>query len=160
MLAEVHRQRFKSRTIVFTNGCFDILHAGHIESFNKAAEQGDFLIVAVNSDASVKRLQKGPNRPVNNETARITLLASLVMIDAVILFDEDTPLELIKAIMPDVLVKGGDYTVEQVVGAKEVIANGGRVAIIPLLPGFSTTNIIEAVQKGNGDQESGIGVAP
>lgn len=136
------------------------MHAGHIESFNKAAELGDFLIVAVNSDDSVKRLQKAPNRPVNNETARMVLLSSLMMIDAVILFDEDTPLELITALMPDVLVKGGDYTVDQVVGAKEVIAAGGRVEIIPLLPGFSTTGIIEAVQKGNGDQGTGISVAP
>lgn len=109
---------------------------------------GDFLIVAVNTDDSVKRLQKAPNRPVNNEQARVTLLSSLMMIDAVILFNEDTPYELISAILPDVLVKGGDYTVEQVVGAKEVMANGGRVEIIPLLPGFSTTGIIEKVQKG------------
>lgn len=144
----MNRQRFKGRTIVFTNGCFDILHAGHIESFNKAAGLGDVLIVAVNTDDSVKRLQKAPNRPINNENARLTLLSSLVMIDAVILFNEDTPYSLITALMPDVLVKGGDYTVDQVVGAKEVIANGGRVEIISLLPGFSTTGIIEKAQKG------------
>ncbi len=144
--AERARQQFKGRKVVFTNGCFDILHAGHILSLNQAAAQGDFLIVAVNADASVKKL-KGPTRPVNNEQARATLLASLMMTDAVIIFEEDTPLHLITELMPDVLVKGGDYTIEQVVGAKEVLAAGGRVVIIPLLPGYSTTNIIEQVQK-------------
>ena len=132
--------------MVFTNGCFDILHAGHIQSLNEAAALGDFLVVAVNTDASVRKL-KGPERPVNNENARALLLASLMMVDAVILFDEDTPLNLITTLLPDVLVKGGDYTVEQVVGSKEVLAAGGKVHIIPLLPGFSTTGIIQQVQK-------------
>jgi D-glycero-beta-D-manno-heptose 1-phosphate adenylyltransferase len=113
---------------------------------NEAASLGDFLIVAVNADSSVKKL-KGPERPVNNESARMLLLASLVMTDAVILFEEDTPQQLITRILPDVLVKGGDYTISQVVGAEEVLANGGKVHIIPLLPGFSTTGIIHQVQK-------------
>lgn len=144
--AERACQQFKGRKVVFTNGCFDILHAGHILSLNQAATQGDFLIVAVNSDASVKKL-KGPSRPINNEQARATLLASLIMTDAVIIFEEDTPLQLITELSPDVLVKGGDYTIEQVVGAKEVLAAGGRVEIIPLLPGYSTTGIIEQMRK-------------
>jgi D-glycero-beta-D-manno-heptose 1-phosphate adenylyltransferase len=133
--------RVLSKTIVFTNGCFDILHAGHIQSLTQAANEGDFLIVGVNSDASVKQL-KGNNRPVNNEQSRAQVLASLSMVDVVVIFNEYTPLELIKKIMPDVLVKGGDYKLEDIAGAKEVIANGGRVVINPILPGFSTTSII------------------
>jgi D-glycero-beta-D-manno-heptose 1-phosphate adenylyltransferase len=143
---ELLRQRLKSKTIVFTNGCFDILHAGHIQSLAQAAEFGQFLIVAVNSDASVKKL-KGPTHPVNDEQSRALLLASLTMVDAVIVFEEDTPQQLIAGLLPDVLVKGGDYTVEQIAGAKEVLANGGRVEIVPLLPGFSTTGIIEKMGK-------------
>jgi len=133
-------------TIAFTNGVFDILHEGHIFSLSQAAAEGEYLIVAVNSDASVKRL-KGPQRPVNNERSRALLLASLVMVDAVIIFEEDTPLNLVKALMPDVMVKGGDYTVEQIAGAKEVIANGGKVVINPLIDGISTTGIIEKMQQ-------------
>jgi len=130
------------RTIAFTNGVFDILHAGHIFSLSQAAKEADFLIVGVNSDDSVKRL-KGNSRPVNQQDARALIIASLIMVDAVIIFEEDTPLELINAIKPDVLVKGGDYTIEQIVGAKEVIANGGRVVINPILEGFSSSNIIK-----------------
>lgn len=138
--------RLCSKTIAFTNGCFDILHEGHVFSLSQAAAEADCLIVGVNSDSSTRRL-KGPTRPVNNEHSRSLLLASLVMTDAVILFEEDTPLELIKAIMPDVLVKGGDYTVEQIAGAKEVIANGGRVVINPIVEGFSTTGLIELIKN-------------
>jgi D-beta-D-heptose 7-phosphate kinase/D-beta-D-heptose 1-phosphate adenosyltransferase len=133
--------RVLSKTVVFTNGCFDILHAGHIQSLTQAANEGDYLVVGLNSDASVKKL-KGDNRPVNNEQSRAEVLASLSMVDAVVFFTEDTPLELIKKIMPDILVKGGDYKLEEIVGAKEVIANGGRVVINSILPGFSTTSII------------------
>jgi D-glycero-beta-D-manno-heptose 1-phosphate adenylyltransferase len=133
--------RVLSKTVVFTNGCFDLLHAGHIQSLTQAADEGDYLVVALNSDASVKKL-KGDNRPVNTEQTRAQVLASLSMVDAVVVFSEDTPLELIKKIMPDVLVKGGDYKLEEIAGAKEVIANGGRVVINPILPGFSTTSII------------------
>jgi rfaE bifunctional protein nucleotidyltransferase chain/domain len=137
---DVYRWKFFGKKIVFTNGCFDILHAGHIESLSQASAFGDILIVGLNSDDSVKRL-KGDHRPIQNENNRATLLASLYMVDAVVLFKEDTPLELIKNILPDVLVKGGDYTPDSIVGAKEVIANGGNVEIIPLVPGLSTTNL-------------------
>ena len=115
--------RLINKTIAFTNGVFDILHEGHIKILSQAASFSDVLIVGVNSDASVKRL-KGNNRPVNNEQSRSLLLASLIMVDAVILFDEDTPLNLIKSILPDVLIKGGDYTQETIVGANDVLANG------------------------------------
>lgn len=138
--------RLLGKTVAFTNGCFDILHEGHIYSLSQAAAEADYLVVGVNSDASVKRL-KGPARPVNNEQSRSLLLASLVMTDAVVVFDEDTPLNLITAIMPDVIVKGGDYTVEQIVGAKEVMANGGRVVINPIVEGFSTTGLIELIKQ-------------
>lgn len=144
LLRQVNTWRFLTKKIVFTNGCFDILHEGHIHSLSQAASAGDILIVGANSDASVKKL-KGDTRPVNNEHSRCLILASLAIVDAVILFNEDTPLELIKTLMPDVLVKGGDYTVEQIAGAKEVIANGGEVKIVPLLKGFSTTGLIEKI---------------
>lgn len=136
-----------SKKIAFTNGVFDILHEGHIFSLSQAAREGDILIVGVNADASVKRL-KGESRPVNRQDSRALLLASLVMVDAVVIFDEDTPLELVIEIMPDVMVKGGDYTVEQVAGGREVMANGGRVVINPLMEGFSTTSLIEQIRKG------------
>ena len=143
---QVNRWRLKNKKIVFTNGVFDILHEGHIASLSEAASHGDILIVGLNADASVKRL-KGESRPVNNEHSRAILLASLLITDAVILFEEDTPLNIIKLIMPDVLVKGGDYTIEQIAGAKEVIANGGEVKIASILQGFSTTAIIEKMKK-------------
>jgi D-glycero-beta-D-manno-heptose 1-phosphate adenylyltransferase len=138
--------RAKGKSIVLTNGVFDILHQGHIFSLSEAAKEADYLIVGLNADASVKRL-KGDKRPVNNQDARAQILACLLMVDAVVLFEEDTPLELIKAVKPDVLVKGGDYTVAQIAGANEVIANGGRVVINPLLDGFSTTGIIDELKK-------------
>ena len=147
IVQKAEQWRVLGKKIVFTNGVFDILHEGHIFSLSQAAKEADFLIVGLNADASVKRL-KGESRPVNNQESRALVLASLVMIDAVVLFEEDTPLELIKSIMPDVLVKGGDYTVQQIVGAKEVIAKGGRVVINPILMGFSTTGIIEQAKKG------------
>lgn len=136
------RWRMSGKRIAFTNGVFDILHRGHIFSLSAAAQEADYLVVGLNADASVKRL-KGESRPVNDQEARALVLASLVIVDAVVLFEEDTPLELIKALLPDVLMKGGDYTIDQVAGAKEVIANGGRVVINPVLEGFSTTNIIQ-----------------
>jgi rfaE bifunctional protein nucleotidyltransferase chain/domain len=145
---QVKRWRLLNKTIVFTNGVFDILHQGHIASLSEAALFGHILIVAINSDASVKRL-KGESRPVNHEASRTLLMASLLMVDAVIVFEEDTPLNLITAIMPDVLVKGGDYTREQIAGAKEVIAHGGEIKIVPILEGFSTTAIIEKMKSGN-----------
>jgi len=132
-------------TVSFTNGVFDILHEGHILSLSEAAKEADYLIVGINSDASVKRL-KGPERPVNSENSRALLMAAMVLADAVVIFEEDTPLRLISTLLPDVIVKGGDYTLEQIVGAKEVMANGGRVVINPILEGFSTTGIIEKMR--------------
>jgi D-beta-D-heptose 7-phosphate kinase/D-beta-D-heptose 1-phosphate adenosyltransferase len=138
--------RFKSNPIIFTNGCFDLLHDGHIDLLCKAKQLHGKLIVGVNSDASVKRL-KGENRPVKNEQSRLFQLAALHMVDGVILFEEDTPLELIKRINPDILVKGGDYNENTIVGASEVKQKGGRVEIINLVEGFSTTNLIEKISK-------------
>lgn len=146
LLKQAGRWKFLQKKIAFSNGCFDILHEGHIFSLSQAAKEGDVLIVGINSDASTKRL-KGPSRPVNNEHSRALLIASLIMVDAVVIFEEDTPLEIITAILPGTIVKGGDYTVEQIVGAKEVIANGGRVVINPIMQGFSTTGIIEKIHR-------------
>ena len=134
------------RNIAFTNGVFDIIHPGHIFSLSQAAKEGDYLIVGINSDESVKRL-KGNERPIMPQDSRALILASLLIVDAVIIFEEDTPLELITAVMPDVLVKGGDYTIGQIAGAKEVIANGGRVVINPIAEGFSTSAIIEKMRQ-------------
>ena len=139
---QLRRWRLQNKKIVFTNGVFDILHEGHIASLSEAASFGDVLIVGLNADASVKRL-KGNNRPVNSEYSRTLLLASLVMVDAVIIFEEDTPLELIIGIMPQVLVKGGDYTIQNIVGARETLINCGEVKIVPIAEGFSTTSIIK-----------------
>jgi D-beta-D-heptose 7-phosphate kinase/D-beta-D-heptose 1-phosphate adenosyltransferase len=134
------------KTVGFTNGCFDILHPGHIYSLSQTAKEADYLIVGLNSDASVKRL-KGPERPINNTDSRAIILSNLIMVDMVVVFEEDTPLELIKALEPNILVKGGDYTIEQIVGAKEVIAAGGKVIINPIIEGHSTTSIIEKIKK-------------
>lgn len=146
IIQRVAQWRLLNKMISFTNGVFDILHEGHIFSLSQAAREGDFLIVGLNADASVKRL-KGDARPVNKQESRALLLASLVIVDAVVLFEEDTPLNLITSVMPDVLVKGGDYSVDQIAGAKEVLANGGRVVINPIMEGFSTTSIIEQLKK-------------
>lgn len=148
--AEIIKQaaqwRVLAKKIAFTNGVFDILHEGHIFSLSQAAKEADYLIVGINSDTSVKKI-KGESRPVNSQNSRAIILASLIMIDAIVIFNEETPLELIKSIVPDVLIKGGDYTVEQIAGAKEVIANGGRVVINPIIEGFSTTGIINQLKK-------------
>lgn len=145
-LSELQQQvaewKAAGETVVFTNGCFDILHAGHISSLSDAAREGDRLIVAVNADQSVREL-KGSSRPINNEDARAVVLAALSMVDAVTVFSEPTPRDIIVSVQPDVLVKGGDYKVEQIAGAKEVLERGGRVVINPILEGFSTTAIIE-----------------
>lgn len=134
------------KTVAFTNGCFDILHQGHLFSIAQAAKEADYLVLGLNADASIKRL-KGPERPINSTESRALVMANLVLVDAVVVFEEDTPYELIKTLMPDVLVKGGDYTIDTIVGAKEVIANGGKVIINPIVEGFSTTNIIEKIKK-------------
>jgi D-beta-D-heptose 7-phosphate kinase/D-beta-D-heptose 1-phosphate adenosyltransferase len=143
---KVKAWKHEGKKIVFTNGVFDLLHKGHIYSLTQAAKEGDVLVVGLNSDSSVKIL-KGNSRPINSEDARALVLAALAMVDAVVLFEEETPLNLILSLMPDVLVKGGDYTVEQIAGAKEVIANGGKVLINPVLEGFSTTAIINAMKS-------------
>ncbi|HLG34415.1 MAG TPA: D-glycero-beta-D-manno-heptose 1-phosphate adenylyltransferase [Bacteroidia bacterium] len=137
---QLNRWRFFKKKIVFTNGCFDLLHAGHIDYLSKAADMGDALVIGLNSDESVKRL-KGKNRPINDQEQRSLILASLGFVSAVVLFDEDTPYNLISKIKPQVLVKGGDYKPEQIAGADVVLANGGEVRIIDLLPGYSTTDI-------------------
>ena len=143
---QLRRWNLLGKKIVFTNGVFDILHQGHIQILSEAATYADVLIVGVNSDASVKRL-KGESRPVNAEASRALVLAALLIVDAVIIFEEDTPLELIKFIKPHVLVKGGDYTLDTIVGAKEVMENKGEVKIIPLEEGFSTTGIINKMKN-------------
>ncbi len=140
--------KFKDRKIVFTNGCFDILHKGHVTYLAEAAELGDNLIVGLNSDESVKKLHKGPGRPIQDQDSRALILASLHHVSAVILFDEETPAELIKRVQPDVLVKGGDWKPEQIVGYDTVKANGGEVVSIDFVPGYSTTSIEQKIKSG------------
>lgn len=132
--------------VVFTNGVFDLLHPGHIDVLRGARAEGAHLVVGLNSDASVRRLGKGPERPVRSEADRAIVLAALELVDAVVIFDQDTPLELVRALEPDVIVKGGDYTPASVVGAADVTARGGRVVIIPVTPGHSTTSTIEKLR--------------
>lgn len=144
--ARISAWKVTGKTVAFTNGCFDILHQGHLFSIAQAAKEADYLIVGINSDASVKRL-KGPERPINSTESRALVMANLVLVDVVVVFEEDTPYELITSLLPDILVKGGDYTIETIVGAKEVIANGGKVIINPIVDGFSTTNIIKKIKK-------------
>jgi len=144
----VARYRAVGRRVVFTNGCFDILHEGHVTYLEAARKEGDCLIVGVNSDASVRRLGKGEDRPVNREQSRARLLAALGCVDHVVLFAEDTPQRLISALLPDVLVKGGDWPVEKIVGAAEVLAAGGRVLSIPLVENYSTTGLLEKIRRG------------
>jgi D-beta-D-heptose 7-phosphate kinase/D-beta-D-heptose 1-phosphate adenosyltransferase len=146
LVAEVSRRRQAGQTIVFTNGCFDLLHVGHARLLRQAAALGDYLVVGLNADASVRRL-KGPTRPLNTEDDRAELLAALECVDAVSLFHEDTPLAVIKAILPDVLVKGGDYRPEEVVGRAEVEAAGGRLVLIPLVEGHSTTRLVRRAER-------------
>lgn len=148
IIPEVKSWKERGEKVVFTNGCFDILHLGHADYLEKSRSLGDRLIVGVNTDASVKKL-KGPERPVNPEYARARLLAALEFVDAVILFDEDTPFELISHVIPDILVKGNDYTIENIVGADIVIKHGGEVKTISLVDGFSTTGIIGKIKTHN-----------
>lgn len=140
-------RRRQSGRVVFTNGVFDLLHPGHVDILVASRALGDALVVGLNTDASVRRL-KGPERPVRGEGDRALVLAALEAVDSVVLFDADTPLELIRALMPDVLVKGGDYSVETVVGAEDVLARGGKVIIVPLTPGHSTTGTVERMRSG------------
>jgi D-beta-D-heptose 7-phosphate kinase/D-beta-D-heptose 1-phosphate adenosyltransferase len=141
ILAEVRRQ---GKRIVFTNGCFDLLHPGHLYTLAQARALGEVLVVGINSDASVKRL-KGEHRPILREAERALLLSALELVDYVTVFNEDTPLELIRLLRPQILVKGGDWHPEAIVGREEVEGEGGRVVVIPYQPGFSTTGIIERI---------------
>ncbi len=145
----IRSHQFFNRSLVFTNGCFDILHAGHVDFLLRAADLGDVLIVGLNTDDSVRRL-KGNLRPLYDQHARATLLAALSFVHAVALFEEDTPENLIQSIVPDVLVKGGDYQPDNIVGASIVRQNNGRVVTLPLLKGYSTTNLINKI-KNNRD---------
>lgn len=147
LAARLNTWRLRDQKIVFTNGCFDLLHLGHIDYLSKAAAIGDKLVVGVNSDASNHRL-KGPGRPINDEQSRSYLLAALFFVDAVCIFDEDTPYELIRLLRPDVLVKGADYTIDQIVGADLVLAGGGKVKTIEYLAGYSTTAIEQKIRAG------------
>lgn len=157
LVKAISRWRLKSERIVLTNGVFDILHSGHVDYLARAAKLGNRLIIGINSDDSVKRLGKGDDRPINNEMARAQVISALASVDAVVLFNEDTPLQLIKSLKPDVLVKGGDYdpletntaSSKYMVGSDIVIANGGVVEAIPFLEGYSSTSIINKI-KGIG----------
>jgi D-beta-D-heptose 7-phosphate kinase/D-beta-D-heptose 1-phosphate adenosyltransferase len=144
----VKQLKNSDKKVAFTNGCFDILHPGHISSLSQAAATADFLIVGLNSDLSVKRL-KGEGRPINDQDSRALMLAALSMVDAIVVFEEDTPLELIKQVLPDVLVKGGDYTEDQIAGAREVKEAGGKVVINPIVDGFSTTFLIQKLRSNS-----------
>lgn len=145
MLQQCNVWRGQGQKIVFTNGCFDILHHGHLQLLASAANLGNKLVLALNTDASVKRL-KGQERPITHENDRAFQVASLLCVDAVCLFDEDTPEQLIHLLQPNVLVKGGDYTIDTIVGAPFVIAHGGSVAVIPFVEGYSTTSIIGRIK--------------
>jgi D-beta-D-heptose 7-phosphate kinase/D-beta-D-heptose 1-phosphate adenosyltransferase len=144
--ALVARQRAEGRTIVFTNGVFDLLHPGHLRYLQQARALGDWLIVGLNADASVRR-NKGGNRPINAEAERAELLAALDCVDAVVIFPEDTPAEIVRALEPDILVKGADWPADQIVGRDSVEASGGRVVLIPVEQGHSTTALIEKVRQ-------------
>ncbi len=146
LLAIVRKRRNCGQRVVFTNGCFDILHAGHVDYLQKARREGDLLIVGLNNDASICSI-KGPQRPVNNEQNRARVLAALGCVDAIVLFAEDTPVDLIKALVPDVLVKGADWKEDEIAGAAEVKKNGGRVALIPFVSNESTSGIIDAIRS-------------
>ncbi len=144
MSSTLAQWRAKEQKIVFTNGCFDLLHYGHLHYLSQARDLGDRLVIGLNSAASVSRL-KGPHRPINDELTRTHLLAALAMVDAVVVFEEDTPLELIRMVQPDVLVKGGDWRPEQIVGSDVVLEKGGQVFSLPFIQGYSTTNIEQKI---------------
>ncbi|ARS37107.1 D-glycero-beta-D-manno-heptose 1-phosphate adenylyltransferase [Pontibacter actiniarum] len=146
LLEQVQKWRAQGQQIVFTNGCFDLLHLGHVDYLEKARQLGDKLVLGLNTDASISRI-KGPSRPLQDEMSRARVMASLLFIDAVVLFDEDTPLNLIQAVQPDILVKGDDYAVEQIVGHEVVQARGGAVKTVPLVKGYSTTSIVNKIEN-------------
>jgi len=146
--SQLENWRSTNQKIVFTNGCFDLLHFGHIDYLAKARDLGDKLIVGLNTDASVQKL-KGSSRPIKDEVSRAHLLASMQFVDAVILFDQETPINLISQIKPDVLVKGGDYTIEGIVGHEVVQKNGGEVCTLDFVQGYSSSTLIDKIKKGN-----------
>ncbi len=143
---KINEWKKNGHKVVFTNGCFDILHLGHLDYLEKSRNLGDRLVIGLNTDGSVRQL-KGPNRPINSELSRSRMLAALAFVDLVIAFDEETPLELIKKVKPDILIKGKDYSIENIVGAEFVLGNGGEVKTIEILEGYSTTEIINKIKK-------------
>lgn len=145
-MSQIKAWKKEGETIVFTNGCFDLLHIGHIAYLKEAKSQGNRLVVGVNSDASVSRL-KGPNRPIKDEENRLAILSSLEMVDMCILFAEETPFEIVKRILPDVIVKGGDWRIDQIIGSDIVINNGGKAKSLQFVPGYSTTRLEEKIKK-------------
>ncbi len=145
---KVNIWRMKGDRIVFTNGCFDILHRGHVEYLQEAAALGERLIIGVNSDGSVRRQGKAPDRPLNDQDSRAKVLAALRLVDAVVVFDQDTPIDLIKVLSPDVLVKGGDWSEDKIVGSQHVRSYGGDVRSLKLVDGFSTTALVEKIRHG------------
>lgn len=147
LLTRAHAWRVRGERIVFTNGCFDLLHAGHVENLEQARRLGDRLVVGLNSDSSVQRL-KGPSRPILSQHDRARLLAALEAVDAVVVFDEDTPADLIGALLPEVLVKGGDYAIHEIAGHEAVLAAGGRVETLPLVAGYSTSALVGRIRQG------------
>jgi len=146
LMKKIEKWRSENKKIVFTNGCFDLIHLGHIEILARSSDFGDKLIIGVNSDLSIKKL-KGKNRPIIEESSRIKQLSALEFVDAVVLFDEDTPLKLIETIKPDVITKGGDYTAKNIVGNEVVSQKNGEVVIIPLTRGYSTTSILNKIKN-------------
>lgn len=146
MRHQVQRWRLLNKNIVLTCGSFDILHEGHLELLSQSAILGDILVVGIHSDRMIKSL-KGENRPFHNEQFRLKILASLSIVDAVLIFEEPSPLELIRMILPDVYVKGGDYVIEQVVGAEDVIKNGGEIKMVPFLKGYSSNSLIHKIEE-------------
>ncbi len=153
-LSEAERQvnswKKRNKKVVFTNGCFDLIHLGHLSYLMEAKALGDYLVIGINSNASVARL-KGTERPVKDQESRVTLMASMQFVDLVVLFDQDTPIELIEKMLPDILVKGGDWLPDQIVGSELVLEHGGAVLSLPFLEGFSTTNFINKIKKENPD---------
>ncbi len=148
-VARVADARRAGKRVVFTNGCFDLLHVGHVRYLADARAAGDLLVVGINADASVRRLAKGPERPLVPEAARAEVIAALGVVDLVTIFPEDTPAEIVAALLPDVLVKGADWAPDQVVGREVVEGNGGRVLLVPIVEGFSTTALVERLRRIN-----------
>ena len=147
-LKELKAWREKNKKIIFTNGCFDIIHPGHIDYLSQARDLGDILVLGLNTDQSVRRLNKGSNRPINDERTRAYVLAGLASVDLIVFFDEETPYNLIKLLQPNVLVKGNDYEVEKIIGFDILKENGGEVITIPFLEGYSTSSLIKKIIEG------------